>query len=420
MRPTKEEIENMNRQQRSKVTDFVVGREGVGEIHFDVPVDLTSIPLDEIMDNIVQLSTRSATVYAVAAKKPPMGKGLNVPSTITLFNSWPRRSDRKTPSGEKSGVRFKKHIERLKRVPDTQFVEYNKDTGAWIFRVEHFTTYGFPEDDDETDGEGVSEFGQSTLSAPPETPTPKTRTPKSVRMDQSFASTSQVTQSESDPDDTFEFRKKKPLPGAFDDQETYVDEDMERAQIEQDQESFLDERSVGSQSEDGVEEPMDQDDVFRDDESVSIMDQEMVGSYPEAGNTAELLEDSQGGDEDMDVMVETPGAVMRARMRAKNVGTPAKGQFPASNDWANTLKTTISPQKQDRAYLKSLAEEQGDNLRLEAEPTPMPRRVVSDGRGFANSIDLMHSLFPDTKSPTKTAKTTAISKGFQVGFPSPS
>jgi nuclear pore complex protein Nup98-Nup96 len=415
MRPSKEEIENMNRQQRSKVTDFVVGREGIGQIHFDVPVDLTSIPLDEIIDNIVQLSTRSATVYAIASKKPPMGKGLNVPSTISLANSWPRKSDRKTPSGEKSGVRFKKHIERLKRVPDTTFVNYDKDTGVWTFKVEHFTTYGFPEDDDETDGEGVSEFGQSTLSAPPDTPTPKTRTPKSNRMDHSFTSTSQVTQTESDPDDTFEFRKKKLLPGAFDDQEMYVDEDMEHEQM-QDRESFLDERSVGSQSDDGVEEPMDQDDVFHDDESVSIMDQEMAGSYPEAGNTAELHEDSQDEDEDMDVMAETPGAIIRARMRAKIAGTPSKGQFTASNDWVNTLKTTISPQKQDRAYLKSLVEERGDDLRLDAEPTPMPRRVVSDGRGFANSIDLMHSLFPDTKSPVKT---TATSKGFQVGFPSP-
>jgi nuclear pore complex protein Nup98-Nup96 len=416
MRPSKEEIENMNRQQRSKVSNFTVGREGIGEIRFEVPVDLTNIPLDDIIDNIVQLSTRSATVYAISSKKPPMGKGLNVPSTISLANSWPRKSDRKTPSGEKSGVRFKKHIERLKRVPDTTFVSYAKDTGIWTFKVEHFTTYGFPEDDDETDGEGVSEFGQSTLSAPPDTPTPKTRTPKSNHMDQSFTSTSQVTQTESDPDDTFEFRKKKLLPGAFDDQEMYVDEDMEQEQMEQ--ESFLDERSVGSQSEDGVEEPMDQDDVFHDDESVSIVDQEMAGSYPEAGNTAELGGDSQDDDEDMDAIAETPGAIIRARMRAKNAGTPAKQPFAASNDWANTLKTTISPQKQDRAYLKSLAEGSADDLPLDGEPTPMPRRVVSDGRGFANSIDLMHSLFPDTKSPVKTAKATATSKGFQVGVPS--
>jgi len=419
MRPSKEEIENMNRQQRSKVSGFVVGRKGIGEIRFEVPVDLTSVPLDDIIDNIVQLTTRSATVYAISSKKPPMGKGLNVPSTISLANSWPRKSDRKTPSGEKSGARFKKHIERLKRVPDTTFVNYDKDTGVWTFKVEHFTTYGFPEDDDETDGEGMSEFGQSTLSAPPDTPTPKTRTPKSIHMDQSLASTSQVTQTESDPDDTFEFRKKKLLPGAFDDQEMYVDDDMEHDQIEQDQESFLDERSVGSQSEDGVEEPMDQDDVFPDDESVSIMDQEMAGSFPEAGNTAELHENSQDDDEDIDMVTETPGAIIRARLRAKNAGTPAKRQFAASNDWANTLKTTISPQKQDRAYLKSLVEEEGDQLRPLGEPTPKPRRVISDGRGFANSIDMMHSLFADHKSPVKTAKATATSKGFQVGFPSP-
>jgi nuclear pore complex protein Nup98-Nup96 len=414
MKPSKEEIENMNRQQRSKVTNFTVGRHGSGEIRFDVPVDLTSIPLDDILGNIVQLSIRSATVYAIAAKKPPMGKGLNVPSTISLGNSWPRKKDGKTPSGEKSGVRFKKHIERLKRVPDTTFVSYDKDTGVWQFRVEHFTTYGFPEDDDETDGEVASEFGQSTLSAPPDTPTPKTRTGKAIHMDQSFASTSQVTQTESDPDDTFEFRKKKLLPGAFDDQEVYADEDMEH---EQDQESFLDERSVGSQSEDGVEDPMDQDDVYHDDESVNIMDQEMAGSYPEAGNTAELGEDSQDEDVDMDVMTETPGAIMRARMRAKNAGTPMKRQFAASNDWKNALKATISPQKQDRALLKSYAEDHGNDLRTDAEPTPVARRVVSDGRGFGTSIDIFNSLFP-SKSPVKTAKVTAKSRGFEVGVPS--
>jgi nuclear pore complex protein Nup98-Nup96 len=417
MRPSREEIENMNRQQRSKVTNFTVGRNGIGEVRFDVPVDLNSIPLDDIIGNIVQLTIRSATVYAVTSKKPPMGKGLNVPSTISLANSWPRKKDGKTPTGEKSGVRFKKHIERLKKVPDTTFIGYDKDTGVWSFKVEHFTTYGFPEDDEETDGEGVSEFGQSTLSAPPDTPTPKNRTPKSNHMDQSFASTSQVTQTESDPDDTFEFRKKKLLPGAFDDQEMYVDDDMEHEQVEQDQESFLDERSVGSQSEDGVDEPIDQDDVYHDDESVSIMDQEMAGSYPEAGNTAELGEDSQSGDEDMDVMAETPGVIMRARMRAKNASTPMKRQFAAGNDWTSTLKNTMSPQKQDRALLKSLIDIDGNDSRPDAEPTP-GRRVFSDRHGFTTSIDVMKSLFGPSNSPVKTAKVTAKSKGFEVGVPS--
>ncbi|KAG4431800.1 hypothetical protein IFR05_012721 [Cadophora sp. M221] len=404
MKPTKKEIENMNRVQRSKVTNFTIGRHGVGHIRFELPVDLNNFNLDDITDNIVLLTKRSATVYGDPAKKPSVGTGLNVPSTISLEHSWPRKKDVGTAKG------FQKHIERLKKVNDTKFLNYDKETGIWTFHVDHFTTYGLP--DDEDDLEDVSEFGQSTLSAPPDTPTPKVRTPKSARMDESFASDSQMTYTESDPEDTFEFRKKKVLPGAFDDQELYDDESMDGEYDEQNQESFLDERSVGSQSENGVEEPMDQDDEYQDDESVSIVDQEMAGSYPDADNTAELS-DSQDEDESVDAMMETPGAVLRARMRAlKSSETPSKNKFSAGDDWANTLQATISPQKQDRALLKSMMDVHGDDTRPDSEPTPMPKRVVSDGRGFATSIDLMNSLFGQTRSPVK-AKIPAKRKGFE-------
>ncbi|KAH9216461.1 nuclear protein 96-domain-containing protein [Leptodontidium sp. 2 PMI_412] len=404
MKPSKKEIENLNRVQRSKVTNFTIGRHGVGHIRFELPVDLNNFNLDDIMGNIVLLTKRSATVYGDPAKKPSVGTGLNVPSTISLEHSWPRKKDAGSTKG------FQKHIERLKKVNDTKFLNYDRETGIWTFHVDHFTTYGLPDEDD--DIEDVSEFGQSTLSAPPDTPTPKVRTPKSAQMDESFASDSQMTYTESDPEDTFEFRKKKVLPGAFDDQELYDDESMDGEYDEQNQESFLDERSAGSQSENGVEEPMDQDDEYQDDESVSIVDQEMAGSYPDADNTAELG-DSQDEDESMDVMMETPGAVLRARMRAlKSSETPSKNKFSAGDDWANTLQATISPQKQDRALLKSMMDVHGNDARPESEPTPMPKRVVSDGRGFATSIDLMNSLFGQTRSPVK-AKVPAKLKGFE-------
>jgi len=179
------------------------------------------------------------------------------------------------------------------------------------------------------------------------------------------------------------------------------------------QESFLDERSVGSQSEDGGEEPVDGDDVFVDDESVSIVDQEMAGSFPQADNTTERDEDSQDG---MDIVEDTPGGIMRARMRAlKNSTSPEKRDFTMGNDWAGTLTTTISPQKQDRALLKKLIDV-GEEPRPQNEPAPAPRsRIVSDGRGFATSIDLMNSLFGQTKSPVKAP---TKSKGFEVGVPS--
>ena len=213
--------------------------------------------------------------------------------------------------------------------------------------------------------------------------------------------------------------KKKVLPGAFDDQAVYEDDEaMEEAYDQHNEESFLDERSVGSQSEHGVEEPIDQDDVFQDNESVSIVDQEMAGSFPQAGNTAEHYDEYSPDDEETDVMEETPGAILRARLRTmKNTGTPLKRKFTADNDWTTTLKTTISPQKQDRALLKSLIDLQGNDSQYGAEPTPTARRTVSDGRGFATSIDLMNSLFGQTRSPAKPAKISRKPKGFEVCLP---
>lgn len=416
MKPTKEELAKMSRADLEHVRGFTVGREGVGQVTFNSEVNLTKINVDELFDNVVILTIRCCTVYPNPAKKPPVGHGLNVPSVISLLNSWPRGKDKRTPTGDKSGPRLKKHIDRLQKVSGTHFVSYEKETGTWTFAVDHFTTYKLDLEEDETDGEGVSEFGQSTLSAAPDTPTPKTRTPKSYNYDESFAST-QLTHTESDPEDTFQFRKKKALPGSFDDEDLYVDDEgMEDGSPIPTQESFLDERSVGSQSEDGVEEPMDHDNVT-DYESVSIVDQEMAGSFPQADNTAEHYQDSQG-EEEMELVENTPGGILRARMRAIAAGTPSKRKFTAGNDWAATLRTTVSPKKQDRALLKSLIDLNGNNCQPSLETDPAPtNRGVSDGHGFATSIDLMNSLFGQAKSPTKTAKAPAPSKGFQVGAP---
>jgi nuclear pore complex protein Nup98-Nup96 len=424
MKPSKEEIMNMNRMQRQKVTGFTVGRDGVGHVEFDVPVDLTNIDLDGIFDKLVILNIRQATVYPDQSKKPPVGKGLNVPSTIKLENSWPRGKDKRNPSHEKAGPRFQKHIERLSKVPDTEFKDYDKETGVWTFTVEHFTTYGLEYDDDETDGEAMSEFGQSTLSAPPDTPTPQSRTSK-AQAENSFSSTEMSGSTESDPEDTFDFKKKKILPGAFDNQAAFEEEaDME--DDEQDSQPFLDERSVGSPSEDGVEEPMDQDDHFQGRELVRIEDQEMAGSYPQLDDTAEQEDEYSQEDEVMATASETPGAIMRARMRAmRTTGSPLKRKIKFDdNDWAEMLRQSVSPQKQDREQLKRMRDSinngaiLGDDEKDGAANSTMRGRVVSDGRGFATSIDLMHSLFGEARSPVKSVKIPQKGKGFEVGLPS--
>nr|5CWW_A Chain A, Nucleoporin NUP145N [Thermochaetoides thermophila DSM 1495]5HB5_A Chain A, Nucleoporin NUP145 [Thermochaetoides thermophila DSM 1495]5HB5_B Chain B, Nucleoporin NUP145 [Thermochaetoides thermophila DSM 1495] len=132
MSPTADDIRAMNRMQRQRVVGFTVGRENVGSVQFKVPVDLSNINLDDLFGTIVILEPRSATVYPNAAKKPPMGKGLNVPALISLEHSWPRGG----PTIK--GRRLERHIERLKSIPDTTFESYDPETGVWAFSVEHF------------------------------------------------------------------------------------------------------------------------------------------------------------------------------------------------------------------------------------------------------------------------------------------
>ncbi|KAF3801697.1 Nucleoporin [Colletotrichum gloeosporioides] len=150
MSPTKETIAGMTRMQRQRVESFTVGRDNVGSVKFKPEVDLTNIDLDEIFGGIVILETRSATVYPIAAKKPPVGKGLNVPALISLEQSWPRGREKRPGHDVR---RVAKHVERLKRIENTTFEEYNPDTGVWKFSVEHFTTYGLDYDEDEEEPE---------------------------------------------------------------------------------------------------------------------------------------------------------------------------------------------------------------------------------------------------------------------------
>lgn len=395
MSPSKADLENMNRVQRQRVSNLIVGRYGVGSVQFDVPVDLTSINLDDIMDGIVKIEVRQVTVYPDNHKKPQMGKGLNVPSTITLENSWPRKKDRKTPLTDQSGIRLQKHIEKLKKVEDTEFVDYDKATGTWTFRVPHFTTYGFPEEDEEDDAEDTVSPNDNLL------------TRISNNFNSSFTSTSQLSRSEYDPEDTFEFRKtKKILPGTFDSQDVY--EDLEDGDELIEQESFADDQSMCSQSDITTEELTDPDDVMDDGESVSIMDQAIVGSFIENENSMDLI-DPESPNFHLKSMNETTGALIKSQPEGfTSYGSPLRQRFLPCDDWISTLQATVSPRKKDRALLKSLIQSQDEleqySTEQQASPTPAKSKLDSDRRGFSTSIDLMNSLFGQTSSPVKSSK----------------
>lgn len=384
MKPSENELQKLPKDQRKQVQNFSVGREGCGRVEFNTAVDLSFTDLKDIYGNIVLIELRSLTVYPDQTKKPALGKGLNVPSTIYLANSWPRQKDRRTLLPEKSGPRFNKHVDRLRKVGGTEFVRYEKDTGIWVFRVPHFTTYGFDyEDDDASEGESLQTSMLSELSG---TPTPVSRamrngrTPTALDSSQrSLASTNESSGISSSPEDTFEFRKKKILPGAFEGQEGFSDNEHDGMEQSHNDESFLDER-LASPSDSGEDEPSEIQHVNGgiEDRSLAVRDQdqdmeiEMAGAFP-----SPVLDEAP------------PKSLLQF-----GYGTPGKGTFNGGGDWAEELKRTISPRKQDRQALRETQALLLKDRDVDEEKTPNAKLSgKSTGSQLATPIDLMNSLF---------------------------
>lgn len=411
-KPSTEELRDMTPQQRRSIRDFEVGRENCGVIVFHQP-DLTQVPLEKLFTDVVRLDIRSATVYAddCTERKPPVGQGLNVPSTIVLENSWPRAAAGQLPVFEKRGKKFEKHISRLKRVADTHFKDYNPNTGEWTFTVDHYTRYAFPEDDD--DDESVDE--STMLSEAPGTPTPATRTPipRSSAISSSSHDMSMLSPPESSPDDTFDFKKGRPrrsiqsqqespgVPGGYMEEDEYLQDGQDYAE---DSESFLEERSVGSPGDGGEEET-----AASDYESDSVMDQDMAGSFPVPDHTMEL---TTAIDLPPTTSVQPKSILKQSTQFGATMGTPSKRPLMEGSDWAEQLQRTVSPKKQDRQALKqSQAQFRKADEDLH-EPTP---RANDKGKvAFGSTIDIMNSLFNQSTAKLDVSQSDK-GRGFEVG-----
>ena len=411
--PTLEELKSMNRVQRQKIDGFEIGREHVGSIKFLYPVDISGIEVDDLCGTVIQLELRSATVYPVAAKKPPVGKGLNVPAQITLEQSWPRGN----PTDAR---RLKKHVDRLKRMEDTQFIKYDELPGIWVFTVEHFTTYGLDdsEDDSDADMQPTDPPADDFLSDS-----------QQLALDASLGSTAAG-------DDTFEFRRSRGLPGAFDEPDQMLENDLPP------QQSFFGISSVDSTPNDvrlSLEAEQYDDTGVEYDMSD---DEDLTRSY--AGQHHATEHDDDSSEDEQDIKRGTPGGILRARMRAvKDTVGPVQLEVADGDDWAVMLRKTVSPGKRDRQFLKQLGDASPSrqighaaNAGEEGEYSPRKSSVwrksavekkdglaaiaqpgQDKGRGFATSIDLMHSLFEKPKPAAQSFRaSTTATKGFpQVG-----
>lgn len=278
-------------------------------------------------------------------------------------------------------------------------------------RVPHFTTYGLDYEDDD---EGES-FNQSTLSAGPDTPTPKARSPAQPSTDNTFNSELNSTFSLDESfvgsmagidDDTFDFKKRKLVPGSFGDQMMQADEEELNSAGEE--ESFLEDGSTGSVERDAEDDMTES--VGSETESIEDEDMEMAGSFPIPHHTVEQDNTARTGFSALDVT-----------SNSMRLGTPTKSGLDLSGNWAQQLQRTISPRKQDRETLRV---KQGDafvdkSRQADNKQQAQAPASASPSKPFTSTIDVMQSLFQqpgkNVKSPGKQQKGQL--KAFEVCSP---
>jgi nuclear pore complex protein Nup98-Nup96 len=195
-------------------------------------------------------------------------------------------------------------------------------------------------------------------------------------------------------DDTFDFKKRKMVPGAFGDQIMQAEDEGVNSAGEDGDGSFLEDGSTGSVVERDAEDDMTES-IGSETGSIEDEDMEMAGSFPIPHQTVEHDDTARTGFSALDVTSDS--------MR---LGTPTKPRLDLSGDWAQQLQRTISPRKQDRETLRV---KQGDAFvdksRLtEIKPQAQPASA-SPSKTFTSSIDVMQSLFSQpSKSPGKKTK----------------
>lgn len=202
-RPKLEKLEQMSKEDLSQLSGFTAGRRGFGEVSFLEPVDLTLAPLEDILGSIIVVDQSELSVYPDDyPQKPEMGQGLNVPARIMLENVFTTDKATKDWVRDPEDPRFQKFVRRVKAIPDTEFISYTDD-GTWTFRVEHFTTYGIADSDEDESVEN-EDLKRRRKGAASDFSRSPSRTPAEDDDDEMFPPTKSIRDVEAEHDSGFE------------------------------------------------------------------------------------------------------------------------------------------------------------------------------------------------------------------------
>ncbi|CAD6187915.1 unnamed protein product [Caenorhabditis auriculariae] len=147
--PSTAELSKMAIDGKIKVTDgLTIGRASYGSVFWPGNVEIrTGIVLDEL----VVFRRREVTVYPNEEEKPAEGEELNRPAEVTLERIW--YTDRASKQEIRDAVRlaevgWRERLERQTIRMGANFKDYRPESGSWVFRVDHFSKYGLPDEDD--------------------------------------------------------------------------------------------------------------------------------------------------------------------------------------------------------------------------------------------------------------------------------
>ncbi|CAI9113906.1 OLC1v1014609C1 [Oldenlandia corymbosa var. corymbosa] len=120
----------------SRVLNFTVGRYGYGYVIFTGRTDVRWLDLDQI----VKFRRHELVIYEDESTKPAVGEGLNKAAEVTLLVQ-----TRKPIISSRIAEKLRLSTERQ----GAKFLSFNPSNGEWKFLVQHFSRFGFNEDDEE-------------------------------------------------------------------------------------------------------------------------------------------------------------------------------------------------------------------------------------------------------------------------------
>jgi nuclear pore complex protein Nup98-Nup96 len=147
--PSIDVLETLSGEDLAAVENFSIEHEKYGRIEWEGAVDVRGADLD----HIVEIDQSVASLYEKDEeenRKPAVGSKLNRQAIITLYSVFPKKGPAASDEAKEA---FAQKVKKSTKKMGAQFLCYDKTSGEWKMRVQHFSKYGLLDDDaDSNDG----------------------------------------------------------------------------------------------------------------------------------------------------------------------------------------------------------------------------------------------------------------------------